>query len=143
VSQETKHAAHDVSSIAAEHERLRHTLEHIESVTQLADLILVLQELRAELSQHFDEEEGDDGLARIVGTSNPAQLTMLGRLFQQHETFLRTADDLTDRSRDLLEGPKKAILREARRLVEDLRSHEAAETALLMDAVNTDIGAGD
>ncbi len=126
--------------IDREHAELRDTLGRLECTTDLKALIPMLNELRARLEVHFAHEEGPAGLHQVVGDSAPHLLTYMQRLFDDHQRLLTAIDALIDRARQCLDGPLAGVLHEVSSLSEELRLHEARETALLGDAMYTDLG---
>ena len=127
-------------SIEQEHRALKETLGRLECTTDLKLLIPMLSELRARLELHFAHEEGPAGLHQVVGDSAPHLLTYMQRLFDDHQRLLSTIDGVTERARQCLDGPMAAVLGDVASLSAELRLHEARETALLGDAMYTDLG---
>ena len=127
-------------SIEREHKALKETLDRLECTSDLKILIPMLNELRARLELHFAHEEGPAGLHQVVGDSAPHLLTYMQRLFDDHQRLLTAIDGVTERARQCVDGPLAAVLRDVTTLSEALRLHEARETALLGDAMYTDLG---
>lgn len=127
-------------SIEQEHKALKETLDRLEGTGDLKILIPMLNELRARLELHFAHEEGPAGLHQVVGDSAPHLLTYMQRLFDDHQKLLTAIDGVTERARQCVDGPLAAVLRDVAALSEALRTHEARETALLGDAMYTDLG---
>jgi hypothetical protein len=130
------------SQIAAQHRSLRETLGRIASTGELAQLVRLLEDLRAQLEPHFAEEEAPDGLAEAVGAAAPQHLRHLDRLMAEHRVLLVAVDGLITRGQALLSDAVGAYLGEVRALSRRLREHEEQETALLSEAVHADIGSG-
>ncbi len=63
-------------------------------------------------------------------------------LLAEHPLLLAGLDDLIQRGEGVLNGSVKQMLGDARSLTRRLAQHEAAETALLTDAVYADLGGG-
>ena len=127
-------------AIEREHKALAEILGQLASTTDLKILIPILDGLRARLETHFAMEEGPAGLHGVIGDSAPHLLTYMQRLFDDHKKLLTSIDGLTERARQCNDGPLSAVLREAASFSEELRRHEARETALLGDAMYTDLG---
>lgn len=127
-------------SIEQEHKALRETLDRLDRTSDLKILIPMLNELRACLDLHFVHEEGPAGLHQVVGDSAPHLLTYVQRLFDDHQKLLSTIDGVTERARQCADGPLAAVLRDVAAFSEALRTHEGRETALLGDAMYTDLG---
>lgn len=130
------------AQIAEQHHQLRASLAVIVATETLNELVPRLTRLRADLAAHFAEEERDDGLAQAVSPAAPHHLRRLEALLAEHSQLLASLDDLIHRGEGLLGGPVKEILTGARSLARRLARHEAAETALLTDAVYVEFGGG-
>ncbi|MBI2073915.1 MAG: hemerythrin domain-containing protein [Gemmatimonadetes bacterium] len=131
-----------VPRISEQHQELRHALELIDATEDLTRLVPLLQGLRGDLAAHFADEEGEDGLAQAVGPAAPHHLRRLEALLAEHAQLLASLDDVIERGDALLDGSVKQVVDDARALTRRLARHEAAETALLTDAVYSDIGGG-
>lgn len=114
----------------------------VDAAGTLEDLVPLLKGLRADLAAHFADEESDDGLTQAVNPTAPHHARRLETLLAEHAPLLASLDDLIHRGEGLLGGPVKEILTGARSLTRRLARHEAAETALLTDAVYADLGGG-
>ena len=128
--------------IAEQHHELRQALALIDETGDLTRLVPLLRDLRTNLAAHFADEEREDGLAQAVGPTAPHHLRRLEALLAEHAQLLASLDDLIDRGDSVLNGSVKQIVSDARALTRRLARHEAAETALLTDAVYADIGGG-
>ena len=128
--------------IAEQHHELRQALAVIDATEDLAHLVPLLRALRGELAAHFADEEGEDGLAQAVGPTAPHHLRRLDSLFAEHAQLLASLDDLIQRGDAVVNGAVRQVVADARDLTRRLARHEAAETALLTDAVFADIGGG-
>lgn len=126
--------------IAEDHHGLRQALVQLRGTTELKLLIPQLTRLRAELKEHFDLEEGEDGLAQAIGESAPHHLNRLTKLFEEHVAMLEAVDGIIKRAEDCLDGPVREVLQDVTGLCSHLEEHEANETQLLTDAVFTDLG---
>ena len=137
------HASHETrDAIHREHESLRGLLGRIEAASQLADVVPLVAELRAELEEHFATEERPEGLHAAIQDRDPRYERALHVILDEHQEFLATADDVLTRARQCLEA-KEIILRDVLRLANRLRDHEARETELLADSYYTDLGRND
>lgn len=126
--------------IAEDHHDLRQALAGLRGTSDLRSLVSQLTHLRADLKEHFDLEEGEDGLAQAIGESAPHHLNRLTKLFEEHVAFLETVDGIMKRVEECMEGPVADVLRDVAELCDRLEEHEADETQLLTDAVFTDLG---
>lgn len=129
-------------AIAEQHHELRQALALIEAAADLTRLVPLLRNLRHDLAAHFADEEREDGLAQAVGPTAPHHLRRLEALLAEHAQMLTSLDDLIQRGEAVLNGSVKQIVADTRALTRRLARHEAAETALLTDAVYADIGGG-
>lgn len=129
-------------TLAEQHHELRQVLALIDGAATLEELVPLLRALRADLAAHFADEEREDGLAQAVRPTAPQHLRRLEALLNEHPRLLAGLDDVIERGDRLLNGPVKQTLGDARSLTRRLAQHEAAETALLTDAVYADIGGG-
>jgi hypothetical protein len=102
----------------------------------------LLQALRRDLAEHFADEEREDGLAQAVAPTAPRHLRRLEALMAEHAHLLASLDDLIQRGEAATHRTATPIVAGARDLTRRLARHEAAETALLTDAVLADIGGG-
>jgi hypothetical protein len=128
--------------IAEQHHELRQALTGINATEDLARLVPLLRALRGDLAAHFADEEREDGLAQAVAPTAPHHLRQLDALFAEHARLLASLDDVIHRGDAVVNGVVKEIVADTRDLTRRLARHEAAETALLTDAVFADIGGG-
>jgi len=128
--------------IAEQHHELRQALAVIDATNDLVRLVPLLRTLRSELAAHFADEEREDGLAQAVAPTAPHHLRRLAVLFAEHAQLLASLDDVIQRGDAVVHGVVTQIVADARDLSRRLARHEAAETALLTDAVFADIGGG-
>jgi len=135
-SQETRDAIH------REHESLRALLHRLEGTQQLADLVPLMAQLRAELEEHFETEERPEGLHAAIQDRAPRYERALHVILDEHREFLTLAQDILTRARACLEQ-KEHILRDVLRLAHRLHDHEARETQLLTDTYYVDLGRDD
>jgi hypothetical protein len=133
-------AARAHGQIAEDHHDLKQALVELRHTSELRLLIPQLTRLRAELKEHFDLEEGEDGLAQAIGESAPHHLNRLTKLFEEHVAMLEAVDGIIKRAEDCLDGPVREVFRDVTGLCRHLEEHEANETQLLTDAVFTDLG---
>jgi hypothetical protein len=129
--------------ILTEHREIRALGEHIENSQDLVEVLGLLQDFRTLLVGHFASEEARDGFFDVIRAMTPRQLAKVGHLEKEHSALLAEVDRVGESARACLEGPVAAVLAGARALVHRLRTHEAAEDALLLDTVYDDLGQGD
>lgn len=126
--------------IAEDHHDLRRAMVELQRTTELNLLMPQLTKLRAELKEHFDLEEGEEGLAQAIGESAPHHLNRLAKLFDEHIALLDAVDGIIARAEACLDGPVAAVFHDVSGLCHRLEEHEANETELLTEAVFTDLG---
>ena len=128
--------------ILAEHRKIRELVQGIEGSRNLAELLDLLQEFRTVLELHFMTEEAPDGFFDSLRNTGSRPLTKVDQLEKEHWALLAQLDRVSEGTRACLTGPVAAVLTEARALARRIRAHEAAENALLLDTVYTDLGQG-
>lgn len=128
--------------ILAEHRKIRELVQRIENSHNLVELLHLLQEFRTLLELHFMSEEAPDGFFDALRNTASRPLTKVAQLEKEHWTLLAQLDRVSEGARVCLTGPVAAVLTEARALARRIRAHEAAENALLLDTVYTDLGQG-
>ena len=111
---------HRRDQIAADHHNLRVTVDQLLQVSELPLVIAQRRRLRAELVDHFKLEEGADGLAQAIGETAPNSLNKLSRLFEEHDEFLGTIEELITQTNTCLNGPMAEIHDGIRKLCADL-----------------------
>jgi uncharacterized protein YhaN len=128
--------------ILAEHRNIRELGQRIENSRGLVELLELLQEFRTLLERHFVSEEAPDGFFDALRNTACRPLTKVDQLEKEHWALLTQLDRVSQGARVCLAGPVAAVLTEARALTRRIRAHEAAEDALLLDTVYTDLGQG-
>jgi iron-sulfur cluster repair protein YtfE (RIC family) len=128
--------------ILAEHRKIRELGQRIENSRSLVELLELLKEFRALLELHFMSEEAPEGFFDAMRNTASRPLTKVDQLEKEHWALLAGLDRVSEGARVCLAGPVAAVLTEARALARRIRTHEAAENALLLDTVYTDLGQG-
>ena len=128
--------------ILTEHQKIRELVERIENSRSLVELLDLLKEFHTVLELHFMSEEAPDGFFDSMRTTGSRPLTKVDQLEKEHWALLATVDRVSEEARVCLAGPVAAVLTEARALARRIRTHEAAENALLLDTMYTDLGQG-
>jgi hypothetical protein len=131
---------HSRDQIAADHHHLRTILEALMATAEVAQIVPKLEHLRVELVDHFELEEGEQGLAQAIGEAAPNTLNRLDRLFEEHRAFLSTIDGIIAQANAYLKGPEAELQSKIRSLCARLEAHEVDETELISEAVFTDLG---
>jgi len=139
------------TAVVSEHQHLGVALRRLDEMCRAVeagqlDLAPELQpvpligELQSELSQHFAGEEGDTHFGAIASEC-PSLLRRIADLKAQHVVMLEELTSLAENARD--KAKLTALPAPARRLIEELRTHEHAETMLLQEFLLRDEGAGE
>lgn len=123
------------------HTRIAEVIRELGAASDLGGLLQRLREFRAFVAPHFLEEEEPDGFFDIVRTRSSRHVGRVKQLEGEHLALLEQIDRLAARARACLDGPVAEILRAAGDLGRRLAEHEAAECALLIEALYVDIGA--
>ncbi|MBZ0267624.1 hemerythrin domain-containing protein [bacterium] len=126
-------------SIQAEHDELRALLGDLEAAP-FSELLPLLGQLKTLLVEHFDTEEGPDGLEAVT-QKQPQFLPRLSEIFDEHRAFLTGLEQLTARVQTCAKEQQFA-LEAVQALAKQLRTHEAKENELLGDVLYTDLGGG-
>jgi hypothetical protein len=142
-----------VDRIRDEHKRIFALIHELEATfgarTDLDEWIATvthrLVDLGELLAPHFRFER-DSALYSDAPTRAPHLATRLDRLLGQHATFLTELGSILALARGTLdpdEELRKRLTTRIAALFAEMRQHEAAETELLGDAFQDDLGVGD
>jgi hypothetical protein len=126
-----------------EHERIHEVARALAAARDLPELLHRLAVFRVDAAAHFRQEEGPGGFFEFVRSRSSANLHRIREIEREHEAFLAAIEQLDRRVRECLAGPVADLLREAGRMVEQFRRHEAAEGRLLTDVLYADSDAAD
>lgn len=129
-------------SIQAAHAKLRQLLERLDALEDLHAEGDLLDKVVPLLREHFEEEEAPDGLYEQIRAQAPNFEGMLHSLESQHGQLLKDAEMLTQELRGLELAVARVHTRKSA-LITALRRHEQAESKLMIDSFNLDIGVGD
>lgn len=112
--------------------------EHAGRQPVAADLAAVSEAL----VRHVAAAEGAEGLFSVVDRTRPTLLRRLDHLRDEHFGLLQQTEQLR---RQLQAKPQddSALRQRAAALLTALQSHQQAEAELLLESVDTDLGAGD
>lgn len=130
-------------AVLAEHRALREILARMREAEKREDLVARLLEFRSATRQHFDGEEAPGGFYENVILSAPRHQAALEDLREEHGRFLMEAERLTLTARECPDEELDRLRTDVRSLVERLDDHEARENEILLEVMNTDLGAGD
>jgi len=123
-----------------EHRQLDELLRALVATRDLGRVRTMLAELATSLRQHFETEEGPQGLHEVVGELASHRLSVLQRLIDEHAEILAGVEQLRIAVGDCLDGPVRRSLAGVAALAEQLRRHEADEEELFGEAFYADIG---
>jgi len=132
-----------VDGILDAHRTIQDLTRQLEEVADLIGLQVRLEAFRTFLEPHFAEEEAPDGFFDLVRGGASRHLAKLRQLEEEHATLLGNIDAIAEQARACLAGPVAEVLKQAARLAQRVREHEAHESALLVDALYVDVGAHD
>ncbi|MFN8178931.1 MAG: hemerythrin domain-containing protein [bacterium] len=133
-------SAHETAeAIHREHETLRALLTRIKATKELPALLQLLEQLRAQLEDHFQTEERPDGLHAVILGREPRFATALERILDEHKAILKDVDELLVTTRDCVTR-SDALVGHVLRLAEHLHDHELRETQLFADTSFIDLG---
>jgi len=131
---------HEHEQIAADHHNLRLLMDQLQDTAELGQIVPQLEHLQAELIEHFELEEGAEGLTKAVGEASPNALNRLDRLFEEHRAFITSIEGIIAQANSYLDGPVVELRARIQGLCARLEAHEINETELLSAAVFTDLG---
>jgi hypothetical protein len=129
--------------LVSEHRRLSELLQRIEQQCEQPshpDLAECLNQLRAELATHFDEEECGGCLEEAV-VHVPILTAEAGQVLSEHPSLLAELDRLIEQI-GASQGSKlslDAVKQEFAKFAQRLRAHEAAENQILQKSFGMDI----
>ena len=129
--------------LLADSSRVELMAQQLKQAHGLGALVHSLKELRAILERHFSEEEAPDGFFDMVRERSAHHLGRIAQFRQQHDAFLRETDTIAALAQACLAGPVAEILKQAADLARRIEQHEMKESDLLVEAMNSDAGAGD
>lgn len=126
---------------AEDAERIPALLAKVDEVAELPGLGDALNHLAKALHEHFEEEEGPDGLFEQLRADNPGNDPQLKELTDQHAGIL---SKLAAVRGALGETANVAdVARDAKSLTSDVRVHVEQEHKVIYDTYMNDIGTGD
>lgn len=150
--------ASGAANVLAEHRAVRQVLARLRAAAQFAlgqiaateghvrphfELEEALGEFASAAQAHFAAEEAPGAFFEDVAETAPRHQAVLDDLRDQHGAILEEAARLTrDLADERVEGIAD-IVGSVLALVDLVESHEAAENEILLEAMNTDLGAGD
>lgn len=126
-----------------EHVTLREMIALLRAANTKREVAERLLEFSAALKGHFAGEEAIDGFYASVLLAAPRHAALLGELAEQHAAMLVELEQLIEavdaRTASDLVGVRKRIAA----LCDRLELHESREHELILEVMNTDIGASD
>lgn len=129
--------------LKSKHRRLSELLRRIEQQREQSshsDLAKSLNQLRAELSAHFDEEESGGCLEEAV-VHVPNLMAEAGRVLSEHPSLLAELDRLLEQigASEVSQLSLEVVKQEFAKFAKRLRTHEAAEDHILQKSFGVDI----
>ncbi len=122
--------AREAQLLSEDHRRVDDLVVRLRSVTDLASLVNVLDQLGEVLVTHFAHEESPGGIYEVMGIASPEVRTPLGDLVGEHYGLLTDIRSLAARGREILERSHVDLYAEAGRLADRLQAHEGKEDAI-------------
>jgi hypothetical protein len=141
-SNATSLACMAAEQIAAEDRHVREMNCRLQECRDIAALLVCASELRTRLVGHFAVEEQPGGFFDTDSDQSPRHVARLDALRREHGEMLMELDVLIGRARASV-AEARAILEDARAIGHRLEAHEAAEDDMLLDTVDTDLGAAE
>jgi hemerythrin len=143
VEDNSRHGLADPSApasarIARAHEKIVGLLGELEAAGDSDRMLQVLEQLARLLPGHFADEEGVDGLFEELGTMRPAVDSRLKFFQQEHREMLEALEALRARVREQRDPSR--IGEETAAFVRKVRTHERAESHLILDTYFVDEG---
>jgi hemerythrin len=123
----------------AEHRVIKRLLSTLQQATELSAIRPVVTTLSELLLEHFEHEESPDGLYEELRLMRPETAAQIDKLEREHRDLVAALEELQGliTQAEALAGQ----VHEAKgRFVEQLITHEATETGLVVDAWYVDLG---
>ncbi|MBK8975604.1 MAG: hemerythrin domain-containing protein [Planctomycetes bacterium] len=129
--------------VLEEHELLREVIQRLRAAGSREDLTACLDEFRTFAAKHFALEEAPGGFYETVRTQAPRHQAVLLDLEDEHVELLRDTAELLAKLRSCTDAELTTVVGGVRSLTERLLNHEGRENEILLESMNTDLGAGD
>ena len=123
------------AQITEDHLRIRALLDGIHRIGDPQVLLPLLRELKGVLDNHFEIEEGQDGLYAIVTEFEPSRAGKVDSLLEEHHELMSAIDTLITKCNACIAGPLTEIKRGVQALYSKVQDHDAAETEMLTDVL--------
>jgi pyruvate,orthophosphate dikinase len=123
-----------------EHAELRDVIVQMQETADLGILCGLLERLHALLHTHFEREEHDEGMLRMIGDASPEQRRAAKELLAEHPRILSAVRDLIERVQANDDLSVAAVESEATDILKRLNEHDTRQTELLRDTISSDLG---
>ncbi len=130
------------ATVSEQHRAIREVVARLQRATDLLVVAALLQELDGMLRAHFIEEERPGGLIDAIGSSAAPQHRELARIMVDHRALEVSTKQAMRATQECIEGPVEQVLRLARRLCDEIVSHEQRETQAALAAIAAESVAG-
>ena len=130
-------------AVLAERRALRTVMAELCAAATRGDLLQHLDRYRESSERHFQAEESPGGFFECVLMAAPRHQAVLEDLREEHDLFRREADRLLVAAQTCTDDGLEALRARVRSLMDRIESHETQENAVLLEVMNTDLGAGD
>lgn len=123
------------SKITEEHLEMRATVERLQAMTDPNVMLIVLEDLHRQFENHFNREEGDEGLYAIIESLAPQHTERVDGLLREHRILMEGLNGLIRDCNALMSGPLAKLRADTCQFIEQLTAHDVAETEVLTDCV--------
>lgn len=129
--------------VAVDHQFLEMGLSWLSSARQEGAIASMVDDLTEYLRMHFDAEQRRGGFFDMVVEAAPRHAGPVAELRAEHGHLLEQLAAVRAALRPPYEEASEEVLESVAVWVKAMRAHEKREAALLQDAFNRDVGAGD
>jgi len=129
-----------LDDVLDEHAELRDVIVQMQEATDLGVFCGLLERLHGLLETHFEREEREEGVLRLIGDVSPGHRRAAKDLLAEHPKILAKVRDLIERIRADSDLPISAVESEATAILKRLNEHDTRQTELLRDTISSDLG---
>jgi len=127
-----------LEAVFDEHAELRDVLVQMRETADLGVLTGQLERLHGLLESHFEREEQDQGMARMMAEASESHRRVAAELVVDHPAILSAVRDLVERVRADESLSIAAVEREVGDILERLSIHDGLENDLIRDITSMD-----
>jgi pyruvate,orthophosphate dikinase len=129
-----------LDDVLDEHAELREVIVQMQEASDLGVFGGILERLHALLETHFEREEREEGVLRVIGDASPGHRRTAKELLSEHPKILDQVRELIERVQADADLPVTAVESEATAILERLNEHDRRETELLRETLAMDLG---